>query len=105
MIRRPPRSTLFPYTTLFRSLLATALPHAVGEQDQRDHQRLLEECRDDVSPPCTLGDAGERPEGQTQGPGDGPEGDRAQRGGGPCRVEETAGPPEDKGGPGHLEGA
>src|SRR5256884_5618989 len=25
MIRRPPRSTLFPYTTLFRSLLATAL--------------------------------------------------------------------------------
>src|SRR2546427_9225518 len=23
MIRRPPRSTLFPYTTLFRSLLAT----------------------------------------------------------------------------------
>src|SRR5260370_32292228 len=29
MIRRPPRSTLFPYTTLFRSLIATtrrALP-------------------------------------------------------------------------------
>src|SRR5260221_5466961 len=25
MIRRPPRSTLFPYTTLFRSLLAPAL--------------------------------------------------------------------------------
>src|SRR5260221_6466638 len=25
MIRRPPRSTLFPYTTLFRSLLPTAL--------------------------------------------------------------------------------
>src|SRR5256885_10896078 len=25
MIRRPPRSTLFPYTTLFRSLLSTAL--------------------------------------------------------------------------------
>src|SRR2546426_10777478 len=24
MIRRPPRSTLFPYTTLFRSLLGTA---------------------------------------------------------------------------------
>src|SRR3989442_3690450 len=24
MIRRPPRSTLFPYTTLFRSLFATA---------------------------------------------------------------------------------
>src|SRR5260370_30885172 len=25
MIRRPPRSTLFPYTTLFRSLFATAI--------------------------------------------------------------------------------
>src|SRR2546430_13463020 len=25
MIRRPPRSTLFPYTTLFRSLLSTAV--------------------------------------------------------------------------------
>src|SRR2546429_3510006 len=25
MIRRPPRSTLFPYTTLFRSILATDL--------------------------------------------------------------------------------
>src|SRR5205085_11357420 len=36
MIRRPPRSTLFPYTTLFRSVplgvegvaIGTALPHA-----------------------------------------------------------------------------
>src|SRR5258706_4271511 len=28
MIRRPPRSTLFPYTTLFRSLLATARPNS-----------------------------------------------------------------------------
>src|SRR2546427_4957702 len=26
MIRRPPRSTLFPYTTLFRSLPGTGLP-------------------------------------------------------------------------------
>src|SRR2546425_3888628 len=36
MIRRPPRSTLFPYTTLFRSLgqpqLAPHLPHLVLEQ-------------------------------------------------------------------------
>src|SRR2546423_4306315 len=31
MIRRPPRSTLFPYTTLFRSLLAVAvLPALAG---------------------------------------------------------------------------
>src|SRR2546428_2099834 len=28
MIRRPPRSTLFPYTTLFRSLGQAALPDA-----------------------------------------------------------------------------
>src|SRR2546430_8878504 len=28
MIRRPPRSTLFPYTTLFRSSIASALPQA-----------------------------------------------------------------------------
>src|SRR2546422_7560640 len=27
MIRRPPRSTLFPYTTLFRSPTGIALPH------------------------------------------------------------------------------
>src|SRR5256885_3899309 len=27
MIRRPPRSTLFPYTTLFRSLRADQVPH------------------------------------------------------------------------------
>src|SRR2546423_11859889 len=26
MIRRPPRSTLFPYTTLFRSLMVTVCP-------------------------------------------------------------------------------
>src|SRR5258708_29828361 len=29
MIRRPPRSTLFPYTTLFRSVLAT-MPGTTG---------------------------------------------------------------------------
>src|SRR3712207_8570254 len=27
MIRRPPRSTLFPYTTLFRSAMAEAVAH------------------------------------------------------------------------------
>src|SRR5438874_10589023 len=32
MLRRPPRSTLFPYTTLFRSLrsLAAVLPHRLA---------------------------------------------------------------------------
>src|SRR3712207_7468938 len=35
MIRRPPRSTLFPYTTLFRSARAHGwieMPHRVGER-------------------------------------------------------------------------
>src|SRR3712207_6881326 len=34
MIRRPPRSTLFPYTTLFRSLVlaAAGAPAAIGAQ-------------------------------------------------------------------------
>src|ERR1039457_4267770 len=41
MIRRPPRSTLFPYTTLFRShgkaqcFLADAAPAVHGNNDQR----------------------------------------------------------------------
>src|SRR5438105_8406263 len=29
MIRRPPRSTLFPYTTLFRSQMSPSLPPAI----------------------------------------------------------------------------
>src|SRR2546429_6230730 len=33
MIRRPPRSTLFPYTTLFRSLLPTATLYSIGRGD------------------------------------------------------------------------
>src|SRR5256885_11128743 len=31
MIRRPPRSTLFPYTTLFRSIGARGVPGLVAE--------------------------------------------------------------------------
>src|SRR2546430_4581924 len=34
MIRRPPRSTLFPYTTLFRSRLACPLETLVATQPQ-----------------------------------------------------------------------
>src|SRR2546429_6203296 len=37
MIRRPPRSTLFPYTTLFRSLVGQ-IPHAVRFQPERQRQ-------------------------------------------------------------------
>src|SRR2546426_7971779 len=31
MIRRPPRSTLFPYTTLFRSITENMVGHKLGE--------------------------------------------------------------------------
>src|SRR3712207_8446837 len=41
MIRRPPRSTLFPYTTLFRS------PHGhtrgVGDRVEREVERILQD--------------------------------------------------------------
>src|SRR3712207_7050139 len=37
MIRRPPRSTLFPYTTLFRSIMSNAIAqHARASLDGRD---------------------------------------------------------------------
>src|SRR3712207_8781288 len=35
MIRRPPRSTLFPYTTLFRSVAAVAALAALAEPEGR----------------------------------------------------------------------
>src|SRR3712207_7958010 len=39
MIRRPPRSTLFPYTTLFRSLTArTEVRRPTGLHDARDRR-------------------------------------------------------------------
>src|SRR3712207_7172389 len=40
MIRRPPRSTLFPYTTLFRSLVAHRVHHVGGVESQQ--ARLLD---------------------------------------------------------------
>src|SRR2546428_1466204 len=40
MIRRPPRSTLFPYTTLFRSSgWRSRLPPARGTRDRRGRRR------------------------------------------------------------------
>src|SRR2546427_5381330 len=41
MIRRPPRSTLFPYTTLFRSLFSAALAKNVAKNTstQRANKR------------------------------------------------------------------
>src|SRR5258705_3106581 len=57
MIRRPPRSTLFPYTTLFRSwaqearivLLVKARTGSGSVMSVTSRQRLL--CKD---PPCSL---------------------------------------------------
>src|SRR3712207_8053191 len=43
MIRRPPRSTLFPYTTLFRSLsrvARTSFEPVTGEGDESYRRRL-----------------------------------------------------------------
>src|SRR3712207_7713980 len=40
MIRRPPRSTLFPYTTLFRSPRITTQPSVDTEDDTMDRRSL-----------------------------------------------------------------
>src|SRR2546430_11534396 len=39
MIRRPPRSTLFPYTTLFRSQKGLRFPRAASRERLRVHDR------------------------------------------------------------------
>src|SRR6267378_8079627 len=39
MIRRPPRSTLFPYTTLFRSLVSADVGRSGAPGDRRDTAR------------------------------------------------------------------
>src|SRR2546425_7859328 len=52
MIRRPPRSTLFPYTTLFRS--QQPLEHRVGAVPRHDARQL-------VAPPLPLGRVGVGP--------------------------------------------
>src|SRR5256885_2704631 len=61
MIRRPPRSTLFPYTTLFRSH-DLVLPHHAAEGghlcDVRDRLQLIlqrsEEHTSELQSPCNL---------------------------------------------------
>src|SRR3712207_8479839 len=45
MIRRPPRSTLFPYTTLFRSGVRQLLDHGLGLR-HRHHVLALSARRD-----------------------------------------------------------
>src|SRR5256885_17094583 len=44
MIRRPPRSTLFPYTTLFRSRAGSLLVPRSGLRISRDFGRRVRHC-------------------------------------------------------------
>src|SRR2546428_8609904 len=46
MIRRPPRSTLFPYTTLFRSVALTALKAFSAEKGTRSSNAIRMEPPD-----------------------------------------------------------
>src|SRR5918996_4699 len=48
MIRRPPRSTLFPYTTLFRSLREAVLPYRRVEDEQDFVRRPFDLARRDA---------------------------------------------------------
>src|SRR3712207_7776897 len=73
MIRRPPRSTLFPYTTLFRSLLPGLVDVAdrLGEVERRpdgEQQAHAEECLN----PAVDGQVGDAGPGRGEG---GDEGD------------------------------
>src|SRR2546425_4208943 len=48
MIRRPPRSTLFPYTTLFRSVMYAWYPQStIGMMTVRFWRRICELFKDD----------------------------------------------------------
>src|SRR3712207_8401508 len=56
MIRRPPRSTLFPYTTLFRSDIRAVFRRILVPRNQRDARRDVP-VRDGYSGVCGGGDA------------------------------------------------
>src|SRR3712207_7627983 len=51
MIRRPPRSTLFPYTTLFRSIEQPALGNVQGGGHGALQDRVLAQRRDGQAGP------------------------------------------------------
>src|ERR1022692_5136028 len=54
MIRRPPRSTLFPYTTLFRSGKSAQRHSRVDRRRPADGQRRSEEHTSELQSPCNL---------------------------------------------------
>src|SRR3712207_8550189 len=57
MIRRPPRSTLFPYTTLFRSWVDVLRPYGIEVDEEfykerisgRSNSKIVEDLLPDVS--------------------------------------------------------
>src|SRR5256885_5352505 len=61
MIRRPPRSTLFPYTTLFRSRSVEHLLQMLDGTEQKGHRQHVhcrhersEEHTSELQSPCNL---------------------------------------------------
>src|SRR3712207_9237844 len=51
MIRRPPRSTLFPYTTLFRSMAEFGLPAKLSPESRGMVEYWTEELKEN---PCLI---------------------------------------------------
>src|SRR5256885_10591862 len=54
MIRRPPRSTLFPYTTLFRSALHRCGRHPFGVGEPVPEGERSEEHTSELQSPCNI---------------------------------------------------
>src|SRR6266446_6396339 len=54
MIRRPPRSTLFPYTTLFRSRRPDAVHRDHRRRARRPDDARSEEHTSELQSPCNL---------------------------------------------------
>src|SRR2546429_2307899 len=67
MIRRPPRSTLFPYTTLFRSPFRRPAHHRLRPVAHRapEELRAVEQRLDDVGHPTPTHQPDERSEEHT----------------------------------------
>src|SRR3712207_7875445 len=62
MIRRPPRSTLFPYTTLFRSATATTTPQQADLVLLKSVDNPRPEVGDEVRFTVSLGNLGPSPD-------------------------------------------
>src|SRR6266481_9082577 len=80
MIRRPPRSTLFPYTTLFRSRRA-ATDRSPGRIPQGSRRGAAARARGGARPHAPGGRLGDRRHTATRGAGGGVEVHRSQAAG------------------------